>query len=166
MTSVADGGTATASRGRLLWVALILSLLVNAFFLGSAAWWVSSWHHMTPAERFQQVVRELQLNNDQRDAFQVFVITARRGTRQLFENNRPLLGKVWAELGKPKPDQDEIAKLVDEATSNRRAYQKSMTAALAQFLGDLSPEQRARFVNLTQQKHNPISWRLRRLVTP
>jgi Spy/CpxP family protein refolding chaperone len=166
MTSVADGGTATASRGRLLWAALILSLLVNAFFLGSAAWWVSSWHRMTPAERFQQVVRELRLNNDQRDAFQVFVITARRGTRQLFESNRPLLGKVWDELGKPKPDQDEIAKLVDQATNNRRTYQKSMTAALAQFLSDLSPEQRERFISLTQQKHNPISWRLRRLVTP
>jgi uncharacterized membrane protein len=166
MTTVADGGAATASRGRLLWLALVLSLLVNAFFLGTAAWWLTSLHRMTPAQRFQQVVRDLRLTNDQRDAFQVFVITARRGTRQLFESNRPLLGKVWVELGKAKPDQDQIAKLVDQATDNRRAYQKSMTAALAQFLADLSPQQRARFIDLTQEKHNPISWRLRRLVTP
>jgi Spy/CpxP family protein refolding chaperone len=166
MTSVADGGSATASRGRLIWVALVLSLVVNAFFLGTAAWWATSWHRSTPAQRFQEVVRELNLSQDQEDAFRVFVITARRGTRQLFQSNRPLLQKVWTELKKPKPDQAEIGQLIDQTTENRRVYQKSMAGALAQFLGNLNPEQRTHFINLTQLRHDPLAWRLRRLVEP
>lgn len=166
MTSLVDGGTAAGGRGRLLWVALVLSLVLNAFFVGTAVWWATSPRWMTPAQRFQQVVRELNLSDDQRDAFQQFAITARRNTRQLQQNNQPLLRKVWDELGKPKPDQDLIAKLVDQATENRRTYQKTMTAALTQFLADLKPEQRAQFIGLTERHHDPIAWRLRRLVTP
>lgn len=166
MTSLVDGGAAARGRGWPLWVALILSLAINAFFIGAAVWWATAARMMTPAERFQTIVRELDLSDDQRDAFQQFVITARRNTRQLRESNLPLLHKVWDELGKPQPDQASIAKLVDQATENRRAYQKTMTAALSQFLGNLSPDQRARFVGLTERRHDPIAWRLRRLVTP
>jgi Spy/CpxP family protein refolding chaperone len=166
MTSLADGGAVTASRGRLLWLALVVSLAVNAFFIGTAVWWATSAHMLTPAQRFQQIVRELNLSDDQRDAFQQFAITARRGMRQLHDSNEPLLGKVWSELNKPQPDQDMIAKLVDEATTNRRAYQRTMTAALTQFLANLNPDQRAQFIGLTQRKHDPIAWRLRQLVAP
>lgn len=165
MTSLADGRATSVSRGRLLWLALIVSLAINAFIVGLVVWWVTA-ERMTPARRFQQIVHELNLSDDQRDAFQQFIIAARRGTRQLHDSNQPLLQKVWQELDKPQPDQQLIAKLVDEATENRRAYQKSMTAALTQFLGDLSPDQRAQFIGLTGRHHDPAAWRLRRLVTP
>lgn len=165
MTSLADGRATLVSRGRLLWLALIVSLAINAFIVGLAVWWVTA-ERMNPAQRFQQIVHELNLSDDQRDAFQQFIIAARRGTRQLHDNNQPLLEKVWQELSKPQPDQQLIAKLVDEATQNRRAYQKTMTAALTQFLGDLSPDQRTQFIGLTERHHDPAAWRLRRLVTP
>jgi Spy/CpxP family protein refolding chaperone len=166
MTSLADGGAATGSRGRLLWLVLVISLAVNAFIIGVAVWWATTERMMTPARRFQQIVGELSLSDDQRDAFQQFVIAARRGTRQLRESNEPLLRQVWQELGKAQPDQDKIGKLVDQATENRRAYQKNMTAALSQFLADLSPEQRANFIGLTERRHDPAAWHLRRLVAP
>ncbi len=165
MSSLADGRAASGSRGRLLWLALIVSLAVNAFIAGLAVWWVTS-ERMTPARRFQQIVHELNLSDDQRDAFQQFIIATRRGTRQLQDSNEPLLQKVWQELAKPQPDQQLIAKLVDEATENRRAYQKTMTAALSQFLGNLSQDQRQQFIGLTERHHDPAAWRLRRLVTP
>ncbi len=168
MTSLVDGGTAARVRGRSLWlwVALALSLAVNAFFVGTAVWWATTARMLTPAERFQQIVTDLSLSDDQRDAFRQFIVTARRGTRQLRDNNLPLLRKVWEELGKPQPDQALIAKLVDQATENRRVYQKTMTAALSQFLADLKPDQRARFIDLTERRHDPTAWRLRRLVAP
>ncbi|HWI27060.1 MAG TPA: Spy/CpxP family protein refolding chaperone [Stellaceae bacterium] len=166
MTVLADGRAARASRSRLLWVVLVISLAVNAFFIGTAAWWATSLHMLTPAQRFRQIVHELSLSDDQRDAFQQFTIAARRGMRQLHDSNGPLLQKVWQELAKPQPDQDLIAKLVDQATENRRAYQRTMTAALSQFLADLSPDQRAQFIALTERHHDPAAWRLRRLVTP
>ncbi|HZB89808.1 MAG TPA: Spy/CpxP family protein refolding chaperone [Stellaceae bacterium] len=165
MTSLADGGTAIFPRGRLLWVALIVSLAVNAFFIGVAVWWATSAQMLTPAQRFQQIVRELNLSDDQRDAFRQFVIAAHRGMRQLEESNRPLLGKVWQELNKPQPDQQLISKLVDQATENRRVYQKAMTAALSQFLSSLNPDQRSQFIGLTERKHDPAAWKLRRLIT-
>jgi uncharacterized membrane protein len=166
MTILADGRTATASRSRLLWLALVVSLTINAFFVGTAVWWATSLHRLTPAQRFQEIVRELNLSDDQRDAFQEFIVAARRGMRQLHDSNGPLLQKVWQELAKPQADQGLIGKLVDQATENRRAYQKTMTAALSQFLGDLSPDQRAQFIALTERHHDPVAWRLRRLVTP
>lgn len=166
MTVLADGRAATASRSRLLWGVLVISLAVNAFFIGTAVWWATSAHMLTPGERFRQIVHELNLSDDQRDGFQQFIISARRGMRQLHDSNGPLLHKVWQELAKPQPDQTLITKLVDQATENRRAYQKTMTAALSQFLADLSPDQRAQFIGLTERRHDPAAWRLRRLVTP
>lgn len=163
MTSLAEPGAQTGSRGRLLWLALALSLTLNVCFVGGLVWsLMTTEHFVAPAQRMQQITRELKLSPDQHDAFQQFVIEARRRTRQLRESNHPLVERVWQELGKPQPDQDAIAKLVDEATENRHAYQKDMTVALSRFLSDLTPEQRARFIDLAKRPQE----RLRHLIMP
>ncbi len=166
MTSVAGDGAHAGSRGRLLWLALAVSLVLNAFVVGTLAWWVHANRIMTPAERFRQTVGELNLNEDQRDAFQQFVIEMRRNTRQLHDNNEPLVQKVWDELGKAQPDRDLIGRLVDQATENRHAYQKNMSDVLIRFLGNLSPEQRGQFIELTKRRQDPVAAHLRRLVAP
>lgn len=166
MMSLAEDGARARSRGRLLWLALAISLALNAFVVGTLAWWVHANRMATPAERFQQTVRELNLNDDQRDAFQQFVIEMRRNTRQLRNDNGPLVQKVWEEIGKAQPDRDAIGHLVDQATENRRAYQKGMTEALTRFLANLSAEQRGEFITLTQRRQDPVAAHLRRLVVP
>jgi uncharacterized membrane protein len=166
MTSLAAGGVRSGSRSRLLWLALIISLALNAFLIGTMVWWVGANRMLTPAERFQQIGRELSLTDDQRDTFQQFVIEMRRNGRQLRENNEPLVQKVWDEMGKAQPDLAAIDRLVDEATENRRAYQKNMAVALSRFLGSLSPQQRAEFVELTKRHQDQVAARLRHLVTP
>jgi len=166
MTSLAEGGVRARARGRLLWLALLVSLAVNAFLLGTLVWWVSTNRMLTPAERFQQIAGELKLNDDQRDAFQQFVIEMRRNTRQLRDNNVPLVDKVWEEIGKAQPDRAAVDRLVDQATENRRAYQRNMTEALTRFLANLSPEQRAKFVDLTKRHQDQTAQHLRRLMVP
>jgi uncharacterized membrane protein len=167
MTSVAEGGQRLRSRGRLLWVALALSLTLNVFFVGGLVWSrVTMPSPETPAERFAQIGRELGLSPDQRDSFQQFIIEVRKHTRQLREMNQPLVAKVWNELGKAQPDQGMIATLVDKATENRHAYQKEMTAALSRFLAELSPDQRAKFVELAKRPRDQTAAHLRRLVMP
>lgn len=166
MTSLAEDGARGAARGRLLWLALVISLALNAFVVGTLVWWVAADRMTTPAQRFQQIVRELGLNDDQRDAFQQFVVEMRRNTRQLRDNNEPLVQKVWNEMGKAQPDRDLIGHLVDQATENRRAYQKSMADALTRFLANLSAEQRSAFINLTKRRQDPAAAHLRRLVVP
>jgi len=166
MTGLAEDGAPGRARGRLLWLALVISLALNAFVVGALVWWVVADRMTTPAQRFQQIARELRLNDDQRDAFQQFVIEMRRNTRQLRDGNQPLVQKVWDELSKPQPDRDLIDHLVDQATENRRAYQKGMTDALARFLANLSAEQRSAFINLTRRHQDPAAAHLRRLVVP
>lgn len=166
MTSLAEDRARPASRGRLLWLALVISLALNAFVVGSLVWWVGTNRMMTPAQRFQQIARELGLNDDQRDAFQQFVIAMRRNWRTLHESNEPLVERVWDEMGKAQPDRDLINRLVDQATQNRRIYQANMTDALTRFLADLTPEERAAFVNLTKRHQDPTAAHLRRLVIP
>lgn len=166
MTSVAAGGVRSGSRGRLLWLALAVSLALNAFLVGTLVWWVGAHRWQTPAERFQQIGRELNLTDDQRDAFQQFLIELRRNGRQLRERNEPLMGKIWDEIGKAPPDAASIDQLVDQATENRRIFQKSMAGALSRFLASLSPEQRAHFVELAKRHQDQTAARLRHLVMP
>lgn len=166
MTSLAEDGAPGLRRGRLLWVALIISLALNAFVVGALVWWVVADRITTPAQRFQQIARELHLSPDQHDAFQQFVIEMRRNTRQLRESNQPLVQKVWDEMNKPQPDRDLIDRLIDQATENRRAYQKNMTEALTRFLATLSADQRGGFIELTKRRQDPAAAHLRRLVAP
>ncbi len=166
MTSVAAGGVRSGSRGWLLWLALAISLVLNAFLVGTLVWWVSANRLLTPAERFQQIGRELNLSDDQRDAFQQFLIEMRRNGRQLHEKNEPLVQKIWGEMAKAQPDLALVDQLVDQATENRRAFQKSMSVAVSRFLADLSPEQRNQFVELTKRHQDQMAARLRHMVVP
>jgi Spy/CpxP family protein refolding chaperone len=166
MTSLAAGGVRSGPRSRLLWLALGLSLVLNAFLVGTLVWWVNANRLMPPAERFQQIGRELNLNDDQRDAFQQLVIEMRRNGRTLHDSNEPLIEKIWGEMGKPQADLASIDRLVDQATENRRAYQRSMAGALSRFLSSLTPEQRSQFVELTKRHQDMVAARLRHLVTP
>jgi|SRR5579883_2483671 len=167
MTSVAEGGQQVRSRGRLLWVALALSLTLNVFFVGGLVWSRTIMRSPeTPAQRFAQIGRDLGLSPDQSDDFKQFILEVRKHGRQLREANQPLVSKVWNELGKAQPDQGMIATLVDQATENRHAYQKEMTAALTRFLADLSPDQRAHFVELAKRPQDQTAAHLRHLIMP
>ncbi len=167
MTSVAASGAESRTRGRLLRLAFVLSVTLNVFFVGGLIWSRATAERvLTPAERFQQMAKDLNLSEDQRDAFQQFVIEVRQGTRKLREHNHPLVDRVWDELGKPQVDQELIARLVDEAKESRRAYQRQMTGAVARFLASLSPPQRAEFVSLAKTPQDKASAHLRRLLVP
>lgn len=166
MTSLAAGGLRSGSRGWLLWLALVVSLVLNAFLIGTLVWWVTASRMLTPAERFQQIGRELKLSEDQRDAFQQFIIEMRRNGRQLRESNEPLIQKIWQEQAKPQPDLATIDQLIDQSNENRRVFQKTMAAALTHFLANLSPDQRSQFVQLTDRHQDQVANRLRHLVIP
>lgn len=167
MTSLADVAGKATPRSRLLWVALAVSLTLNIFFIAGLVWsQVSPPPFPTPAERLAQTEKELNLSGDQRDAFQRFVTEVRERTRHLRETNKPILDRVWDELAKPQPDQDVIARLVDEATENRRVYQKDMSAVLAQFLAALSPEQRNQFIDLAKRPRDQRGAHLGHLIIP
>src|SRR5260370_21214107 len=144
MPSLAEAPPKSSARGRLVWCALVVSLTVNVFYVfGLLGFQVGGQLMQTPAERVAATANELNLTAEQRGAFQQFVSEVQERSRQLRDSNQPLIQQVWDELAKPQPDQALIARLVDEATENRNAYQKDMAAVPGQFLAAPSPRRRA-----------------------
>ena len=167
MTSLADAEARPSARGRLIWVALALSLTLNVFFVVGLLWFrLGAPPMLTPAERLAATEQELNLSPDQRGAFQQFVQEVRERSRHLRESNQPLIKQVWQELAKPQPDQALIGRLIDEATDHRHAYQKDMAEVLGRFLAGLAPEQRARFIALAEHPQDQRGAHIRRLIMP
>jgi uncharacterized membrane protein len=154
MTSLAEGGVKTAPRGRLVWLALALSLTLNTCFLGGLIWsHVASNRQLGFVERVVQAGAGLNLSPSQHQAFQQFTAAVQERTQRLHEGNQPLFRRIWDEIAKPDADPALIGQLLDQATENRRVYQVGITTALTTFLATLSPDQRAQFMDLAH--HHP-----------
>ena len=147
-----------ATRRPLLWVALTLSLALNLCFVAGALW--TRFHApappASPAERLQRVGAELALDPRQRQAFERYSETLRTHVQQMRETVEPMMNAAWAELAKPNADQATAARLFDEAGQMRRSLQRELLAPTLTFLAALSPEQRAKFVELFHQR--PKGW--------
>jgi Spy/CpxP family protein refolding chaperone len=76
--------------------------------------------------------------------------------QQIREAVEPLMSAAWAELAKPDADQATAARLFDEAGQARRGLQRELLMPTLAFLATLSPEQRAKFVELFRQR--PRTW--------
>jgi uncharacterized membrane protein len=167
MTTLTEGSAPGLGGRRLLWAVLAVSLVFNALMVGAFLW--VRFHvemPIPPAQRMQAIAKDLNLNDDQRDALQRFIVEMRQNTRHLKESNQPLIGGIWEEIAKPQPNLDLINRSMDQATENRHNYQKTMTSALTQFLATLSPEQRNQFIDLTKNRNDPRAQHVRRLIMP
>jgi len=155
LASATARGTA---RHPLLWGALALSLALNLCFVAGAVWIRVQAPALpaSPAERLQRIGTELQLDPKQRQAFVRYTEDLRAHMQQMHEKVEPLMTAAWAELAKPDPDQATAARLFDEAGQTRRGLQRELLAPTLAFLSTLSPEQRARFVELFHRR--PRSW--------
>jgi len=72
--------------------------------------------------------------------------------QQMRETVEPMMNAAWAELAKPAADQATAARLFDDAGQARRSLQRELLAPTLAFLATLSPEQRAKFVELFHQR--------------
>jgi len=162
--SVATAGrTSVTGRQRSrLWVALLaVSLVLNLCFIAGAVW-----SRLNPpparldlAERYRQMATQLDLDPQQRAAFDRYVGGIRTRTEQMRQETDPLMSAAWEELAKPQPDAAKVERLFDEAGERRRATQHEATSQTVALLNALSPEQRARFVGIMRDWR--ASWRQR-----
>jgi len=165
MTTLAESGQKAGRRGRLLWIALALSLTLNVCFLAGLAWM----HIHAPASpivRMRHFGDSLNLNNDQRQAYDQFLRTLRLRGRFTRESNQPLIQNLWSEIGKPTPDTAAIAKLADQVNSNREGFLREVSAALDTFIKTLTPEQRALLASKAKAPPDEPSRRLFQMVVP
>jgi uncharacterized membrane protein len=165
MTTLVDSGQKAGRSGRLLWIALALSLTLNICFLAGLAWM-----HLhappPPIVRMQHFGDSLNLTAGQRQAYEQFLRTLRLRGRFVRESNQPLIENLWNEIAKPTPDTSTIAKLSDQINSNRGGLQREVSTALDAFIKTLTPEQRAQLAAKAKAPPNEPARRLFQMVTP
>ena len=167
MMTLAEGRQATGWRSRLVWLALILSLTLNVFFIGGLVWSkIEAGRFGGPAAHFSQLGRQLDLNGDQRIAFEHFIVTVRQHLRDTRQSDEPILARVWEEVAKPTPDQQLINQLVAQVDQNRTTFQKAAAGALTTFMASLTPGQRAKLASLAQGHHTPAERHLWYMIVP
>lgn len=153
-------------KGRLVKVALALSLALNIFFIGGLVYTKIVMEHWRGPPPLQTLAGELNLTPDQRKTFREFVQAVRTGGMALREANLKLGAQIWDELSKPQPDQDKIAKVLTQVADNRRDFQTAVAKALLPFLESLNPEQRAKFIEIAKRRQDYVANRMRHLVLP
>lgn len=163
MTAPIEGATSPPRpKGRLVKVALALSLALNVFFVGGLAY--SKFVRQTPP--LMRLGRELDLEPDQRNAFQSFVQVVRSKGAALRDTNVAVGQQIWDELSQPKPDAQKLGTLLTEIANNRRDYQMAVGTALLPFLETLNIEQRQRFIEIGKRRQDAMSNRMRQLLAP
>ena len=162
MSAVTVGRTGAGPHRSRLWIALLaVSLVLNLCFVAGAVW--SRLHppaaRVDLAERYRQMAAQLDLDAQQRSAFDRYVGAIRGRTEQMRQDTDPLMSAAWEELAKPQPDMTRVETLFDEAAEKRRAMQHETTAQTVQLLSSLSPAQRAKFVATMREWR--AAWRQR-----
>jgi uncharacterized membrane protein len=163
MTAPLEGATSPPrSKSRLVKVALALSLALNLFFIGGLAY--SKFVKPTPP--LMRLGQELNLEPDQRKAFQGFVQVVRTKGAALRDSNLALGRQIWDELSQPKPDPQKLTALFTEIANNRRDYQTAIGTALLPFLETLNMEQRQRFIEIGKRRQDAMANRMHQLLAP
>jgi len=131
------------------WAAILaVSVAHNLCFLGGALW---SRYNAPPApptatERFRKLEANLNLNDEQRAAYQAYVTATMQRVARLRREIDPLLDSAWAEIAKPQPDETLLMQRFDDAAWQWRAFQHEAVDATLTLLTKLTPEQREKFV--------------------
>ena len=141
-------------RQHLVSILLALSLALNLFFVAGALW--IRIHGppppMNPEERLQYIGAQLALDPEQKQAFEQYYQAVHSRMQLMHKALDPLVADAWSEISKPDADQAKVIELFDEAAQTRRGYMRELTPVTLSFLGKLSAEQRAKFVELIRQK--------------
>ncbi len=139
-------------------VLLAVSLALNLFFVVGAVWIrVQAPPALSPEDRLERMASQLNLDPRQKQAFAEYARTVRERLRVMHRAVRPLIASAWTEVGKPHAEETKIVQLFDQAAQERRTFMRDLTGTTLSFMETLSPEQRAKFVELARQRPRPWS---------
>jgi len=131
--------------------------VLNVFFIVGAAW--SRFHAPTALgsaeQRYQQVAADLDLNAQQRIDFDRYVAAMQARSMMMRQEIRPLIASTWEAMAKPDADLGQISQRFDEASEKWRRFQRESTAQTLDFLANLSPAQRSKFVEIARERRAP-----------
>ena len=158
--SATSAGTRTgvpAPRRYLLTTLMAISVALNLFFVAGALW--MRMHPppdlAPPEQRYRRIAAQLNLDPQQKAAFDRYVGAMRQRAEQMHQEVEPLIGNAWDELAKPAADSGQVMQLFDQASDKRRAFQRDLTTQTIAFLSTLSPAQRQKFVAIARERRGP-----------
>jgi Spy/CpxP family protein refolding chaperone len=156
---LAEPAVRSAARQNWWKVLLALSLALNLFFVAGALWFRihAPPPMLSPEDRLEQMAGELNLDGQQKQAFAHYSQTIRERMRAMHGAVQPLIANAWSEVGKPGADEAKVMQLFDQASQERRAFMRDLTTTTLAYLATLSPQQRAKFVQLARQRPRPWS---------
>jgi uncharacterized membrane protein len=151
---VASAAARIGVRPYLLWLLLTLSLALNLFFIAGALWirFQGPPPPMNAEERLERIGDQLGLDPQQKEVFEQYSQTVRTRMQLMRKAVGPLTSSAWSEVAKPDADQERVLQLFDEAGQTRRNFMRELAPITMSFLAQLSPQQRAKFVELIQQR--------------
>jgi Spy/CpxP family protein refolding chaperone len=142
-------------RRRLLTAILAVSVALNICVIAGALW--SRLHPPPPpptfTQRFHRLEDTLDLNADQRAAFDRYIADMSARGEQMRHTIEPMMDAAWAELAKPDTDQARVLQLLDDASNQRHTFQQQAVTATLSLLATLTPEQRSKFVANEREFH-------------
>jgi uncharacterized membrane protein len=153
MASAATGVFARWPRRGVLLALLVVSLVLNVFFVAGAVW---TRVRTPPAhgleQRFQRLAADLDLDARQRGAFERYVAAIRARNEKMHQEVAPLIGGAWEEIAKPQADTAEVLRRFDTAIEKRRGFQHEVVVQTLDFLSILTAEQRSKFVAIARDR--------------
>jgi Spy/CpxP family protein refolding chaperone len=152
--TVASAAARIGGRPYLVWLLLALSLALNLCFVGGALWirLHGPSFPMNFAERMERIGAQLGLDPQQQEALEQYSQAVRVRMQAMHIAVDPMIANAWSEVAKPDADEAKVVQLFDEAGRTRRGYMRELAPVTLSFLAKLSPGQRAKFVELIQQR--------------
>ena len=157
LATAATTATAKWPRRGMLLAVLVVSLVLNVFFIAGAAWTRIEAPPAGLEQRFERMAAELKLDAKQRNGFERYAAATRARGENMRKQVGPLIGAAWEEIAKPQPDTAQVLRLFDQAIAKRQELQREAAVQTLDFLSILTPEQRGKFVAITRERRG--AWR-------
>ena len=142
------------NKSRFLWLLLIASLALNVFFVGGALYYRSMAGHLrgSPEARIEFLRDRLNLTDMQVDELGNLRRTMQELREGREESRAERRRELWALMVEPELDRDALRAIMLKAQDERMERWMEMAEIMHGYLAKLSPEQRAAFVEMAQDR--------------
>ena len=139
-------------RLNLLVVFLVLSLLLNGFFLGG--YWIArlkATKISNSKQRISEIARLLDLTPEQKKKFLTLKKRAIGIRRPYLEQMARLRSQFWKKVVNNPDAKEDLEKIIHEMAVKREEYQRKIAGIICEFLQILDQKQKKKFLEISRK---------------
>lgn len=142
------------NKSRFLWLLLIASLALNVFFVGGALYYRSMAGNLrgNPEARMEFLRDRLNLTEGQAEELSKVRSAMQELREGQSESRAERRGELWALMVEPELDRDALRALMLKSQDERLERRMKMAEIMHGYLSGLTPEQRAAFIEMAQDR--------------